>query len=306
MAQFQINYLGCGSASPTLRHLPSCQVIDFRNNLLMIDCGEGAQLSMRRQRLKFSRLNHIFLSHLHGDHCLGLPGLISTLALNGREGGEIVIHTFKEGAEIFSTMLDFFCHERPFDVRYNIITPGATETLLDTDSLTVTAFPLYHRVPCSGFIFREKPKLRHLRGDMVRFHNIPVRLYHDIKQGADYVTPEGTIIPNDYLTAPADPAVSYAYCSDTIYAERVANAIEGVDTVYHEATYITADLTKARTRGHSTAAQAARIAAMAGARQLVLGHFSKSYPDEEAHLAEAREIFPDTIIAHEGMRLDLI
>ena len=175
MAQFQINYLGCGSATPTLRHLPSCQVIDFRNNLMMVDCGEGAQLSMRKARLKYSRLSHIFLSHLHGDHCLGLPGLLSTMALTGKEGGTVTIHTFREGAEEFERIMRFFCRETPFDIRYNIISPGADDVIWESDTLQVRAFPLIHRVPTTGFIFREKPKLRHIIGDAVAFHQVPVR-----------------------------------------------------------------------------------------------------------------------------------
>ena len=306
MAKFQINYLGCGSATPTLRHLPSCQVLDFRDNLFMIDCGEGAQLSMRRQRLKLSRLSHIFISHLHGDHCLGLPGLVSTLALTGREGGDITIHTFKEGVEIFKTMLDFFCRETPFTIHYNVINPRGNEVIFENDSLVVRSFPLYHRVPCSGFVFAEKPKPRHLRGDMVRFYNVPIRQYQAIKGGADFVTDDGRVIPNEWLTLPADAAVSYAYCSDTVYDERVAAAVEGVDTIYHEATYTDEYADKARTRGHSTAAEAARIARLAGANRLVLGHFSKRYIDEAKHLEEAKEIFPNTIIAYEGMSLDLL
>ncbi len=306
MAKFQINYLGCGSATPTMRHLPSCQVIDFRDNLFMVDCGECAQLSLRRMQLKFSRLNHIFISHLHGDHCLGLTGMLSTLALSGREGGVITIHTFKEGAEIFSKMLNFFCKERPFDIKYNIITPGTTQTLLDTDALTVTAFLLYHRIPCSGFIFREKPKPRHLKGDMLKFHNIPIREYRAIKEGADFITPEGKIVPNAALTSPPDPCLSYAYCSDTMFDERVAEAVKGVDTIYHEATYTEDFYEKARSRGHSTAAEAAKIAKLANARRLVLGHFSKRYKSEEGHLAEAKKIFPNTILSYEGLKLDLL
>ena len=306
MAQFRINYLGCGSATPTLRHLPSCQVVDFRDNLFMIDCGECAQLSVRRQRLKFTRLNHIFISHLHGDHCLGLPGFISTLALTGKDGGEIVIHTFKEGMEIFRRMLGFFCKEMPFDIRYDIIDPKATSVLIDNDALTVTSFPLYHRIPCCGFMFAEKPKLRHLRGDMVRFHNVPVKEYRAIKEGSPYVTPDGRTIANELLTTPADPSVSYAYCSDTVYDERVAKSVEGVHTLYHEATYTSEYADKAHGRGHSTAAEASRIARLAGARHLVLGHFSKRYTDEAGHLEEAQAIFPDTIIASEGMKLNLL
>ena len=197
---------------PTLRHLPSCQVIDFRNNLMMVDCGEGAQLSMRRARLKYSRLSHIFLSHLHGDHCLGLPGLLSTLALTGKEGGTITIHTFKEGAAIFRRIMDFFCRETPFDIQYDIIAPGTDDVIWESDALEVRAFPLIHRVPTTGFIFKEKPKLRHIIGDAVAFHQVPVREMQAIKAGADFVKPDGTVIANERLTRPADPSMSYAYC----------------------------------------------------------------------------------------------
>lgn len=306
MSQFRVNYLGCGSATPTLRHLPSCQVIDYRDNLFMVDCGECAQLSMRRQRLKYSRLNHIFLSHLHGDHCLGLPGLISTLALTGKEGGVVTVHTTAEGEAIFRRMSGFFCRETPFEVRYDIFDPKATATIFDSDALAVTTFPLYHRVPCTGFIFTEKPKLRHLKGDMVKFYNIPLKDYKGIKEGADWMTPDGRVIPNAALTSPADEAMSYAYCSDTVYDERVARSIEGVHTVYHEATYTDEYRDKARQRGHSTASEAARIALSAGAKKLVLGHFSKRYLDESQHLKEAQAIFPDTIVASEGLTLDLL
>ena len=306
MAQFQINYLGCGSATPTLRHLPSCQVIDFRNNLMMVDCGEGAQLSMRKARLKYSRLSHIFLSHLHGDHCLGLPGLLSTMALTGKEGGTVTIHTFREGAEEFERIMRFFCRETPFDIRYKIISPGADDVIWESDTLQVRAFPLIHRVPTTGFIFREKPKLRHIIGDAVAFHQVPVREIRSIKEGADFVKPDGTVVPNAWLTSDADPAMSYAYCSDTIFSERVARAVEGVDTLYHEATYLEPEREKAHARFHSTAAEAARVAQLAGVRRLVLGHFSKQYTDEDGHLAEARAIFPDTVTAHEGLRIDLL
>jgi len=257
-------------------------------------------------QLKFSRLNHIFISHLHGDHCLGITGMLSTIALTGREGGAITIYTFKEGAEIFSRMLNFFCKERPFEIKYHIITPGATECVFENDSLEVTAFPLYHRIPCSGYIFREKPKLRHLKSDMLKFHNIPVKEYKAIKEGADFINTEGKIIPNKLLTSPPDPCMSYAYCSDTMYDERVAKAVEGTDTIYHEATYTEDYYEKARSRGHSTAAEAAKIARLAGANRLVLGHYSKRYRNEEGHLAEAHAIFPNTILSYEGLKLDLL
>lgn len=272
----------------------------------MIDCGECAQLSMRRQKLKYSRLGHIFISHLHGDHCLGLPGLVSTLALTGgRDGGTLTIHTFKEGAEMFKRMIDFFCHMPPFDIEFNIIDPQSTQTIFENDAITVRSFPLYHRLPCVGFIFEEKPKLRHLNGEIARFFNVPVALYADIKRGADFVTEDGTVIKNERLTTPADKSSSYAYCSDTMFNPKVAESVQGVHTIYHEATYCDDQIVKARERFHSTASQAAKIATLAGAEQLVLGHFSKSYHDEQRHLSEAREIFPNTLIAHEGMVLPL-
>ena len=168
MAQFQLNILGCGSATPTIRHNPTAQILDIRDNLFMIDCGEGAQLAMRRMKLKFSRLNHIFISHLHGDHCFGLLGLLSTMALH-EKSGSVTVHIFEDGANLFNQQLKFFCREIPFDIKFNIIKPHH-ELILETNAITVETFPLYHRVPCVGFLFKEKPKLRHLKGDMIKFY----------------------------------------------------------------------------------------------------------------------------------------
>lgn len=304
MSDFTLNILGCGSATPSLRHLPACQVIDYRGNLMMVDCGEGAQLSMRRMGLKFSRLGHIFISHLHGDHCLGLPGLLSTLSLQ-QKGGAVTVHTFAEGAELFSRMMDFFCRDRTFNLRFNILDPKKRQTALETNSLTVESFPLRHRVPCVGFLFREKPKPRHLRGDMAKFYNIPVSQLQAIKEGADFVTPDGRVVPNAHLTTAADPSVSYAYCSDTVFNPSLADVVRGVDLLYHEATYADDFAQKARERFHSTASEAARIASSAEVRRLLLGHFSKAYNNESRHLAEARAIFPATDAANEGLRLSL-
>lgn len=300
--EFTLNILGCGSATPSLRHLPSCQVIEYRGQLMMIDCGEGAQLSMRRMGLKFSRLTHIFISHLHGDHCLGLPGLLSTLSLH-QKGGIVTIHTFAEGAEMFRNIMDFFCRERTFDLQFDILDPQQPQVALDMPSLTVETFPLRHRVPTVGFLFREKPKPRHIVGDMVKFYNVPVSQMKAIRDGADFITPEGVTVPNARLTTDADPSKSYAYCSDTMYLPSLAGTVKGVDLLYHEATYADDCAVKARERFHSTASEAARIARDAGVGHLLLGHFSKSYADETQHLAEARAIFPDTTIAREGLRV---
>ncbi|MBR6746836.1 MAG: ribonuclease Z [Muribaculaceae bacterium] len=303
MSDFKVNILGCGSATPSLRHMPSCQVIDYRDKLMMIDCGEGAQLAMRRMKLKYSRLNHIFISHLHGDHCLGLPGLLSTMALHDIEG-TITIHTFADGAEIIQQIVDFFCRERPYELKFNIIKPE-NAIIYEDKSLIVETFPLYHRVPCVGFIFREKPKLRHLNREMVDFYNVPIAMRQAIKAGEDFVTPDGEIIPNHRLTTPAQPSFSYAYCSDTIYNPLVAEAVKGCDVIYHEATYDDSKIEKAAQRGHSTAGQAAQIAVDAEAKKLIIGHYSKSYLDESILLDDACRIFPNTIAANEGMTIDI-
>ncbi|WP_297067654.1 ribonuclease Z [uncultured Duncaniella sp.] len=304
MAKFQVNILGCGSATPTARHQPSCQVVDFRDKLFMIDCGEGAQLMFRRLGLKFSRLNHIFISHLHGDHLFGLPGLLSTMALH-QISGSVTVHIFRDGARLMKEWMDFFNRNSPFEIIYDIIEEGERRIVYEDSGLTIETFPLYHRTPCSGFIFREKPKQRHLRGDAVKFHNVPVSQIKNIKDGADYVKEDGTVIPNIMLTTDADPSMSYAYCSDTMMDKRVAKDIEGVDTVYHEATYDDSLEATARERGHSTARQAALIATAAGAKRLIIGHFSKRYNSEEILLKEASEEFQDVIVANEGLRVDL-
>ena len=305
MAKFQIDILGCGSATPTVRHLPSCQVIDFRDRLFMVDCGEGPQLQFRRMKLKFSRLSHIFISHIHGDHFLGLPGLLSTLALHDT-GGSITVHTFEQGAEILQRMMQVFCRETSFEIIYDIITPTKA-VILDDHAITVETFPLYHRVPAVGFIFREKAKLRHLRGDMVRFFDIPVSQLAAIKAGADYVTPDGRVIENARLTTDPEPTMSYAYCSDTAFDRRIARDIEGVNTIYHESTYLDDNAAKAAPRGHSTARQAGIIAREAGAKTLILGHYSQAYDDDRLFAAAAAQEFDGRIIAaHEGMKIDLI
>ena len=304
MAKFQVNILGCGSATPTARHQPSCQVVDFRDKLFMIDCGEGAQGQFRRMGLKFSRLNHIFISHLHGDHLFGLPGLLSTMALH-EVTGSVTIHIFRDGARLMKERMDFFNRNSPFEIIYDIIEEGERRVVYEDGGLTVETFPLYHRTPCNGYIFREKPKLRHLKGDAVKFHGIPVSQMKAIKEGADFVKPDGTVVPNAMLTTDADPSVSYAYCSDTMMDLRVAADIRGVDTVYHEATYDDSLSVQARERGHSTAREAGRIAREAGAKRLIIGHFSKRYNSEEILLREASEEFPEVIVANEGLRIDL-
>ncbi len=301
MDKFEIDILGCGSATPTTRHNPSSQVINVRDKLFMIDCGEGTQLQLRRSKLRFGRLNRIFISHLHGDHCFGLIGLISTLGLLGRTG-DLVIHSVAGLEEILRPEIDFFCRDNPFQVRVETFDPKISEIIYEDRSLTVKTIPLKHRVPCAGFLFQEKQKEAHLISDLIKFYNIPIKELAKIKQGADFVTEEGNLIPNARLTTPAESARSYAYCSDTAYDERIIPIIEGVDLLYHEATFANSDTARAKQTGHSTAQQAAEIAKRANVKRLMLGHFSARYTDNQILLDEAKEIFGNTILANEGLR----
>ena len=304
MADFKVFVLGCGSAKPSVRHLPSCQAIEYRGKLMLVDCGEGGQLSICRQHLNFSRLTDVFISHLHGDHLLGLPGLLSTLSLHGK-GGKVRVHIFEKGARLMHEILSTVGHETCFEIEYDILDPNGTHVIYEDNALTVKSFPLYHSVPCVGFRFDEKPKPRHLRGDMAKFLEIPVRELAGIKAGADFVRADGTVFTNDRLTTPADPSASYAYCSDTMFNPAVAESVRGVDLLYHEATYGDELAVKGDERGHSTASEAAEIARLAGAKRLLIGHYSSRYNDTDELLQQARAVFPDTIAATEDMKIDL-
>lgn len=299
MPEFVVHTLGCGSAKPSLRHQPSCTVVQHRGSLYMIDCGEGAQLAFMKQRLSFSKLRHIFLTHLHGDHVLGLPGLISTMALTGN-GGEITIHTFKEGATQLKQMIDFFSKDTPFNINYDIIKPEE-KVIFESKSLTLRTIPLDHRVPTVGYVFEEKPKLRHINPEMTSFHGVPVVMMKRIKDGEDFVKPDGTVIPNHYLTTDADPSYSYAHISDTGYMPELAEKIGPVDLLFHETTYLDDREADARERRHSTARQAAMIAKEAGAKRLLTGHYSSRYNDDKPFLTEAQSVFPNVILNTEGL-----
>lgn len=299
MADFNIHTLGCGSAKPSLRHHPSSTVVDYRGNLFMIDCGEGAQLEFQRQRLKFSRLGHIFLTHLHGDHVFGLPGLIGTLGLS-QIGGGLTIHTFEEGRRVLTSIFDYFCRDMPFDVNFNIIEP-AEAVIFETSSLRVRTVPLRHRIDDVGFIFEEKPGPRHIRRDMIDFHQVPTYLLNRIKTGEDYVKPDGTVVPNAMLTSDPTPPRSYAHISDTAWFPELAGMIGPVDLLMHETTYLSDRAADARARGHSTAKEAATVARDAGARRLLTGHYSSRYHDESLFRKEAEEVFPNVILNREGL-----
>lgn len=304
MEKFELHILGCGSALPTTRHFATSQVVNLRDKLFMIDCGEGAQMQLRKSRLKFSRLNHIFISHLHGDHCFGLMGLISTFGLLGRTA-ELHIHSPKGLEELLTPMLNFFCHTLAYKVIFHEFDTRQTSVVYEDRSMTVTTIPLQHRIPCCGFLFAEKARPNHIIRDMVDFYKVPVYELNRIKNGSDYVTPEGEVIANTRLTRPSDPPRKYAYCSDTIFRPEIVEQLSGVDLLFHEATFAESELARAKETYHTTAAQAARIALEGGVRQLVIGHFSARYEDESILLKEASAVFPNTILAKENLCISL-
>lgn len=300
MEKFELHILGCGSALPTTRHFPTSQILNLRDKLFMIDCGEGAQLQFRKSRLKFSRLNHIFISHLHGDHCFGLLGLISTLNLLGRTA-ELHIHSPKGLEALLTPMLNFFNRQMTYKVLFHEFETKEAIMIYEDRSLTVTTIPLRHRIPCCGFLFAEKQCPNHILRDMVDFYKVPTYELNRIKNGADYVTPEGEIISNDRLTRPSDLPRRYAYCSDTIFLPSIVEQIKGVDLLFHEATFAEEDASRAKETFHTTAAQAAQIAKDAEVKKLLIGHFSARYEDEHTLQEEALAIFPNTQLAKETL-----
>lgn len=304
MEKFEVNILGCGSALPTNRHLSTSQVVNVRDKLFMIDCGEGTQLQLRRSKLKFTRLNHIFISHLHGDHCFGLMGLISTLALLGRTA-TLHIYAHEELERMLAPQLAFFCKGISYDVAFHSINPYKAEVIYEDRSLTVSTIPLVHRVPTCGFLFAEKQTPNHIKRDMIDFYKVPTYEMNRIKNGADFVTPDGMVVPNALLTTPSVAARKYAYCSDTLFHPKVAEQIAGVDLLFHEATFAQSEQARAKETFHSTAAQAGEIAQMAGVKKLLIGHYSARYQDESVLLKEASEKFENTELAQENLKIAL-
>lgn len=296
---FEVHILGCGSALPTTRHNASSQVVRVGNKQYMIDCGEGTQLQLRRSHVHFAFINTIFISHLHGDHCFGLIGMISTFGLLGRTAP---LHIYADAMlrKLMQPQLDFFCKELKYQVVFHDIDATKHEKIYEDGLITVHTLPQKHRIPCCGFLFKEKPKKRHIRRDMIDAYNIPEYCRNAIKNGEDYTTPEGDIIPNARLTTDADPSRSYAYCSDTLPCPDNIPYIAGTDLLYHEATFAKSEAARATATFHSTAEQAATIANNANVKKLVIGHFSSRYENEETLLAEAKETFPCCEVATEG------
>lgn len=304
MEPFKVHILGCGSALPTLQHNASSQIVELREKLFMIDCGEGTQIQLRRSRIHFSKIIAVFISHLHGDHCFGLPGMISTFGMTGRTAP---LHIYAPAAfePILEQTLSFFCQGLEFKVVFHAVDTTQNKVVYEDRSLTVETIPLQHRIDCCGYLFREKPILPHIRRDMIDFYKIPISQINNIKAGADWVTAEGEVIANSRLTTPAEPARSYAYCSDTRYIKTLHELVKGVSTLYHESTYSAEDAERARLYWHSTSQDAAKVARDASVGKLLLGHFSARYNNESQLLEEAKEIFLNSYLTREGATFDI-
>ena len=304
MEPFRVHILGCGSALPTLKHNATAQIIEVRGKMFMVDCGEGTQISLRRSHINFTRVQAVFISHLHGDHCFGLMGMISTFGMLGRTA-TLNIYAPAAFEHILKEQLELFCSGLEFEVVFNAVDTTRQQVIYEDRSLSVESIPLEHRVPCCGFLFREKPTQPHIRREMIDFYKIPISQIQNIKNGADWMLEDGTVVANQRLTSPADQPRSYAFCSDTRYMPHLAEIVKGVDLLYHESTYDKANEAKAAKYHHSTAAQAAQVARDAGVGKLLLGHYSARYENEKLMLAEAREIFPNSELSNEGLVFDV-
>ncbi len=304
MEPFRVHILGCGSALPTLRHFPSSQIVEVREKLFMVDCGEGAQMQLRRCHVRFTKVGHVFISHMHGDHCFGLIGMISTFGLLGRTA-TLHIHANELLGDMIKRQMDLFCHDLGYEVEFHPIDATRREVIYEDRSLTVETIPLVHRLPTCGFLFREKPLLPHIRREKIDFYGIPTSQIQNIKNGADWIMEDGTVIPNSQLVTPADEPRSYAYCSDTRYMPELHLQLKGVTTLYHESTYGEDNLQMAQKYNHSTARQAALVARDAEVGQLILGHYSSRYEDENILLEEAREVFENVRLANEMDVIDV-
>ncbi len=304
MTKFQVTILGCGSAMPTTLHNPPSQLVEVNEKLFMIDCGEGTQLQMRKFKARISKLHSVFISHLHGDHIFGLPGLLTTLSLLGRTG-DLNIYAHKEIEFLINPLLHYMGRHLSFKINIIPVNPRIQEALFENQSLKISSFPLKHRIDSNGFVFEEKELPRNMKGEMIDRYQIPFTLIDQIKQGEDFVTADGEVIKNEALTNPGRPARRYAYCSDTAYAPEIVQYIENVGLLYHEATFAESERQRALETFHSTSSQAAEIARAAKVKKLVIGHYSSRYNELGVLLKEATAVFPNTELASEGKIFEL-
>lgn len=297
--RFEVLILGNSSATPMYGRHPTAQIVNFNESLFLIDCGEGTQMQLFRYGIKSNRINHIFISHLHGDHYLGLVGLLSSQHLMGRKGD---LHLY--GPAPLKEILDIQFKHSDTHLRFNLVfhptNPDEEELIYDTPALKVRSFPLLHRVACTGFRFDEGQRSASIKRDLIAGMNIPVPYIRLLKKGVDYVDPSGKVYPASQLTNPAPIPRSYAYCSDTMKVSSYFSAIAGAHLLYHEATFLHDMVDRAKETFHTTALEAAEVAEEVDAKQLLLGHYSARYRDLTPLLEEAQSVFPNTLLSEEG------
>lgn len=295
----KLHILGCYAATPRTLSNPTAQVLEIRNHLFLIDCGEGTQVQLRKNKVKFSRIRHIFISHLHGDHFFGLPGLISTFRLLGREK-ELHIYGPKGIKEAITLLMRLGNSWTNYPLIFHELDSNESQTIFEDEKVTVTTIPLDHRIYTNGFLFMEKTGERKLDVQAMAKHRIDKQYFAEIKKGADFTLPDGRILTNDQLTIDPLKPRTYAYCSDTAYYENIIPLIRDSDVLYHEATFLETEAHLSGTTKHSTAKQAATIAKKAEIGRLILGHFSTRYKDTEHFKNEATEIFDSVELAADG------
>lgn len=293
-----LTILGNNSAIPAFGRNPTSQVLQNLDECFLIDCGEGTQLQLSRYKIKRSKINHVFISHLHGDHYFGLIGLISSMGLQGRTA-DLYIYAPAMLETILLLQLEAANTTLPFPLHFKAL--EGEGSIYEGQKITVEIFKVSHRIDCWGFLFRERKNPRKLDPERVKSYEIPASFYDALQKGSDYTTKKGTIIPNEEVTIPNTAGRSYAYCADTIYDERIAEKVNQVNVLYHEATYLKDLEERAAARFHSTTTQAASIALKAGVDRLLIGHFSSKYELLDEFLSEACEVFPQTELALEGL-----
>jgi len=295
----KLTILGSSSALPTSERYPSAHVLNAHERLFLIDCGEGTQMQLRRNRIRLSKINHIFISHLHGDHIFGLYGLLSSFSLMGRQG-PVHLYAPENYDNILHSHLRDFDINLSFEIDFIPLSGKNPVQILDDKYITVTSFPLKHRIPAFGFLFREKKSDRNIIKECISRYKIPAVRIPAIKKGEDFITSDGIVIKNEDITLPSREPLSYAYCSDTKYFKRLSSFVKGVSLLYHEATFDASLKELAGMTGHSTTLDAAKTALEASAGDLVIGHFSARYKDISILVEEARTIFPNTFPAIDG------
>ena len=301
----KLTILGCHSATPRVNAHPTSQFLQIKNHHFLIDCGEGTQVQLRKNKVKFSKIDHIFISHLHGDHMYGLIGLISTFRLLNREK-ELHIYGPKGLKELITLQLKLSDSWTQYKLTFHTLTSNSSELIFESKSVEVYTIPLDHRIYTNGFLFKEKTGERQLNMDAIKEEpEIEICDYQNLKSGKDFVREDGSIILNSTLTKDPKPVVSYAYCSDTKYTESIIPIIKKASCLYHEATFLEDRAALAEKTKHATAGQAALIAAKAEVKQLILGHYSGRYKSKTPFLEEAQKYFSNTALAEEGVTFEI-